>query len=77
MRSKLGKEDLPRPHLVVLARHSLEEEQGLGAGRELERENDLDDSAKQTDEESNDRGEDAADELEDDRDERSENSADK
>ena len=37
---------------------------------------DLDDSAKQTDEESNDRGEDAADELEDDRDERSENSAD-
>ena len=68
--------DVFEVHLVVLARHSLEEEQGLGAGRELERENDLDDSAKQTDEESNDRGEDAADELEDDRDERSENSAD-
>ena len=76
MQAKLGKEDLPRPYLVLLAQHSLEEKQGLGAGRELERENDLDDSAKQTDEESNDRGEDAADELEDDRNECSEDSAD-
>ena len=54
----------PRSSLRKSALHCLEEEQDLGAGSELEREDELDDNAEETDEECNDGRKDTANELE-------------